>query len=140
MPRSRTIGGGIPKNLQAARSSAGSLPALIPARDADQQAAFVAARILEIAGRRDTVAGDGGPYRAHYHALELQLELTRRGIPYEVRSGVRFFEQAHIKDLVAYLRLLVNPRDEPGVEAGAEADSKGRAGDSEPDLGAAGRG
>jgi len=51
-------------------------------------------------------------YRSHFHALELQLELTRRGIPYEVRSGVRFFEQAHIKDVTAYLRLIVNPRDE----------------------------
>jgi DNA helicase-2/ATP-dependent DNA helicase PcrA len=51
-------------------------------------------------------------YRSHFHALELQLELTRRGVPYEVRSGVRFFEQAHIKDVTAYLRLIVNPRDE----------------------------
>jgi DNA helicase-2/ATP-dependent DNA helicase PcrA len=51
-------------------------------------------------------------YRSHYHSLELQLELTRRGIPYRVRSGVRFFEQAHIKDVVAYLRVIVNPRDE----------------------------
>jgi DNA helicase-2/ATP-dependent DNA helicase PcrA len=51
-------------------------------------------------------------YRSHFHALELQLELVRRGIPYEVRSGVRFFEQAHVKDVTSYLRLLVNPRDE----------------------------
>jgi DNA helicase-2/ATP-dependent DNA helicase PcrA len=51
-------------------------------------------------------------YRSHYHSLELQLELTRRGIPYRVRSGMRFFEQAHIKDVVAYLRLVANPRDE----------------------------
>jgi DNA helicase-2/ATP-dependent DNA helicase PcrA len=51
-------------------------------------------------------------YRSHWHALELQLELVRRDIPYVVRSGVRFFEQAHIKDVVAYLRLVVNPRDE----------------------------
>jgi len=51
-------------------------------------------------------------YRSHFHALELQLELTRRGIPYDVRSGMRFFEQAHIKDVTAYLRLLINPRDE----------------------------
>ncbi len=51
-------------------------------------------------------------YRSHYHSLELQLELTRRGIPYRVRSGVRFFEQAHIKDVVSYLRLVTNPRDE----------------------------
>src|SRR5438270_7089879 len=51
-------------------------------------------------------------YRSHYHSLELQLELTRRGIPYVVRSGVRFFEQAHIKDVVAYLRIAANPYDE----------------------------
>ncbi|HEY2846797.1 MAG TPA: ATP-dependent helicase, partial [Pyrinomonadaceae bacterium] len=44
--------------------------------------------------------------------IELQLELTRRGIPYRVQSGVRFFEQAHIKDVVSYLRVIVNPRDE----------------------------
>ena len=51
-------------------------------------------------------------YRSHYHCLELQLEFTRRNIPYRVQSGVRFFEQAHIKDVVSYLRIIVNPRDE----------------------------
>jgi DNA helicase-2/ATP-dependent DNA helicase PcrA len=51
-------------------------------------------------------------YRSHYHSLELQLELTRRNIPYRVQSGVRFFEQAHIKDVISYLRIIVNPRDE----------------------------
>ena len=51
-------------------------------------------------------------YRSHYHSIELQLELSRRGIPYRVQSGVRFFEQAHIKDVVSYLRVIVNPHDE----------------------------
>src|SRR6185295_18728354 len=51
-------------------------------------------------------------YRAHYHAIELQLELSRRGIPYQITSGIRFFEQAHIKDVVSFLRLVANPRDE----------------------------
>jgi DNA helicase-2/ATP-dependent DNA helicase PcrA len=51
-------------------------------------------------------------YRAHYHSMELQMELTRRGIPYEVRSGIKFFEQAHIKDVTGYLKVMVNPRDE----------------------------
>jgi DNA helicase-2/ATP-dependent DNA helicase PcrA len=51
-------------------------------------------------------------YRAHYHAIELQLELSRRGIPYQITSGIRFFEQAHIKDVTALLRLVANPRDE----------------------------
>ena len=37
----------------------------------------------------------------------------QRGIPYTVRSGLRFFEQAHIKDVLAYFRIVVNPRDEP---------------------------
>ena len=51
-------------------------------------------------------------YRAHYQALELQIELTRRGIPYEIRSGTRFFEQRHVKDVLAFLRIVVNPKDE----------------------------
>ena len=40
------------------------------------------------------------------------MESTRRDIPFEIRSGLRFFEQAHIKDVVAYLRVMVNPGDE----------------------------
>ena len=70
-------------------------------------------------------------YRSHFHALELQLELTRRKIPFSITSGIRFFEQAHIKDATAYLKLVANPRDEisfkrlvqllPGIAAkGAE--------------------
>ena len=51
-------------------------------------------------------------YRSHFHALELQMELTRRNIPFSITSGIRFFEQAHIKDVVAYLKLATNPRDE----------------------------
>ena len=44
--------------------------------------------------------------------IELQLELSRRGIPYQITSGIRFFEQAHIKDVTAFLRFVANPRDE----------------------------
>jgi DNA helicase-2/ATP-dependent DNA helicase PcrA len=51
-------------------------------------------------------------YRSHFHALELQLELTRRNIPFTITSGIRFFEQAHIKDVAAYLKLAINPQDE----------------------------
>jgi len=51
-------------------------------------------------------------YRAHFHAVELQLELSRRGIPYVITSGVRFFEQAHIKDVASFVRLIANPHDE----------------------------
>ncbi len=101
-----------PKHLQPVRQSRNVLPALIPARDADQQAAFVASRILELRDEGVPLDEIAVLYRSHFHSLELQLELTRRGIPYDVRSGVRFFEQAHIKDVTSYLRLVVNPRDE----------------------------
>jgi len=101
-----------PKTLRAARASLGLPPALVPCRDADQQAAFVASRILELRDEGLALNETAVLYRSHYHSLELQLELTRRGIPYRVRSGVRFFEQAHIKDVVSYLRLTANPRDE----------------------------
>jgi len=51
-------------------------------------------------------------FRARYQAAELELELSRRQIPYILRGGVRFFEQAHIKDVLSYLKILDNPRDE----------------------------
>jgi len=101
-----------PKHLRSARQSTGQMPALIPARDVDQQAAFVASRVLELRDEGVSLDEMAVLYRSHYHSMELQLELTRRGIPYVVRSGVRFFEQAHIKDITAYLRLVTNPDDE----------------------------
>ncbi len=52
-------------------------------------------------------------YRNHHDSILLQAELVARAVPYTVRSGLRFFEQAHIKDVLAYCRILVNPRDEP---------------------------
>jgi len=51
-------------------------------------------------------------YRNHHDSILLQGELLARGIPYTVRSGLRFFEQAHIKDVLAHLRVVLNPRDE----------------------------
>ncbi|MCA1850786.1 MAG: ATP-dependent helicase, partial [Acidobacteria bacterium] len=101
-----------PKTLRPARESRGLPPALVPCRDADQQAAFIAARILELRDEGVPLEEIAVLYRSHYHSLELQLELTRRGVPYRVRSGVRFFEQAHIKDVISYLRVITNPRDE----------------------------
>lgn len=101
-----------PKNLQAMKPSRNLPPALIPARDAEQQSAFIASRVLELRDEGVSLGDMAVLYRSHFHAMELQLELTRRGIPYDVRSGVRFFEQAHIKDVTSYLRLIVNPRDE----------------------------
>jgi len=99
------------KHLRTTRGP-GTLPALIPARDVLQQADFVAQRILELQDEGTPLSEMAVLYRAHYHSMELQMELTRRGIPFEIRSGLRFFEQRHIKDVTAFLRLVSSPADE----------------------------
>ncbi len=101
-----------PKTLEAVKKSKDWKPALVPCSDVEQQSAFVASRILELRDEGTSLEEIGVLYRSHYHSIELQLELTRRNIPYRVQSGVRFFEQAHIKDVISYLRIIVNPRDE----------------------------
>lgn len=99
------------KRLVAVRGS-GPLPVVVACADARQQAAFVAHRVLELRDEGTALSETAVLYRAHRHAAELEVELKRRNIPYVVRSGVRFFEQAHIKDVLAWLRILHNPRDE----------------------------
>ena len=99
------------KTLVAQRPR-GSLPVVLPVNDMYQEAAFVAERILQLRDDGVALAEMAVLYRAHAHSSILQAELIKRNIPYEVRSGVRFFEQAHIKDVVAFLKVLDNPCDE----------------------------
>ena len=100
------------KNLQPTRESKAMKPALVALNDGAEQAQFVAQRILELRDENVDLNEIAVLYRAHYHAIELQLELSRRGIPYQITSGIRFFEQAHIKDVTSFIRFVANPRDE----------------------------
>jgi DNA helicase-2/ATP-dependent DNA helicase PcrA len=100
------------KHLSATRESKTLRPALVALNDSSEQARFVAQRILELRDENIDLNDIAVLYRAHYHALELQLELSRRGIPYQITSGIRFFEQAHIKDVTSFIRFVANPRDE----------------------------
>jgi DNA helicase-2/ATP-dependent DNA helicase PcrA len=87
-------------------------PALVALNDGSEQAQFVAQRVLELRDEGVELNEIAVLYRAHYHAVELQLEFSRRGIPYQITSGIRFFEQAHIKDVASFIRFVANPRDE----------------------------
>jgi DNA helicase-2/ATP-dependent DNA helicase PcrA len=100
------------KHLSATRESKTLKPALVALNDGAEQAQFVAQRILELRDENIDLNDIAVLYRAHYHALELQLELSRRGIPYQITSGIRFFEQAHIKDVTSFIRFVANSRDE----------------------------
>jgi len=99
------------KELAASRGS-GEKPVVAVCSAADEQAVFVAQRALELREEGIELNDMAVLYRSHFHALEMQLELTRRNIPFSITSGIRFFEQAHIKDVTSYLKWLANPRDE----------------------------
>ncbi|BCX49079.1 DNA or RNA helicase superfamily I [Haloferula helveola] len=100
------------KDLRSARDQLGVKPALVPLEDPSVQARFVAQRLLELRDEGVPLEEMAVIYRAHFQSLELQMELTSAGIPFAITSGLRFFEQAHIKDVAAFLRFATNRRDE----------------------------
>ena len=99
------------KDLWSSRTSE-QKPYLVTCKDEDQQDEFVIRKVLEhyeqgIPLRRQAVL-----FRAAHLSDSLEVELTRRKIPYHKYGGLRFLEASHVKDLVAYLRITENPRDE----------------------------
>ncbi|MDD4203165.1 MAG: ATP-dependent helicase [Candidatus Omnitrophica bacterium] len=99
------------KQLHTVKST-GNRPALIELTDPHSQAAFIAQRTLELQDKGIPLKDISVLFRAHYQSAELQMELLKRNIPYIIRGGVRFFEQAHIKDVLSYLKILINPYEE----------------------------
>ncbi len=99
------------KQLKTPQAS-GDKPYLIPARDQQQQAAVICQRVLELRQKGLTLDDIAVLFRSAYQIIELELQLGRAGIPYLVRGGLRFFEQMHIKDVLAHLKVLQNPMDE----------------------------
>jgi len=100
------------KNLSAIKAK-GQTPALAALTDNYQQAEFVCQRVLDL--RRENGYGLNQIavlFRSHFQCLELEMELNKRSIPYQMRGGMRFFEQAHLKDVLAYMKILANMKDE----------------------------
>lgn len=108
--RAQPTGLGFSKELRAVNSS-GEKPYFVPIMDTRGQAQFILQRIEGLVDEGHTLSDIAILYRAHYQAMDLQMELSRRNIDYQITSGVRFFEQAHIKDFTAQLRFASNPAD-----------------------------
>jgi DNA helicase II / ATP-dependent DNA helicase PcrA len=100
------------KTLRAHRNGFEIKPGLVALFDNNEQASFVAQRILDLNGEGVDLNTIAVLYRAHFQSLEVQLALTRAGIPFAITSGLRFFEQAHIKDVAAFMKFAVNSTDE----------------------------
>ncbi len=98
------------KNLWSDRAST-ERPILVSVRDEIEQANFVATRILE--NREDGIAlkSQAVLFRAAHHSGPLEVELTRRNIPFVKFGGLKFLDSAHVKDVLAALRFVENPRD-----------------------------
>jgi DNA helicase-2/ATP-dependent DNA helicase PcrA len=108
--RAQPAGLGFNKKLRAVNPSR-EKPYFVPLMDARGQAQFILQRIEGLAEEGRDLSDIAILYRAHYQAMDLQMELTRRNIDYQITSGVRFFEQAHIKDFTSQLRFASNPAD-----------------------------
>ncbi|MEO8575995.1 MAG: ATP-dependent helicase [Gemmatimonadales bacterium] len=99
------------KNLWTERMP-GESPWLVAAQDEQQQTQFVVDRILELHEEGIPLREIAVLFRAGYMSADLEIELTNRKIPFEKWGGLKFLEAAHVKDVLAFLRILENPRDE----------------------------
>lgn len=100
-----------PKELRAVRKSS-VRPVIIPASNSSEQAAFIVQRLSDLRDEGVSLNDCAVLYRSHFHAMELQMEFTRRQIPFVITSGIQFFEQAHVKDVAAFMKVAINPADE----------------------------
>jgi DNA helicase-2/ATP-dependent DNA helicase PcrA len=99
------------KNLYTKRTG-GEKPWLVTAHDEAAQTRFVVDRILELHEEGTPLHEMAVLFRAGYMSADLEIELTARKIPFEKWGGIKFLEAAHVKDVLAFLRILENPRDE----------------------------
>ncbi|MCX5715433.1 MAG: ATP-dependent helicase [Candidatus Omnitrophica bacterium] len=101
------------KTLTGIRNDINAKPPFLTAlNDIYAQALFVTQKVSELNRGGIPLHEIAVLYRAHYQSAELELQLIKQGVPYVIRGGVRFFEQAHVKDILSYLKIVQNPRDE----------------------------
>ncbi|MEI6211123.1 MAG: ATP-dependent helicase [bacterium] len=98
------------KTLRATRPSRVK-PRVLFLRDGDEQAKALVRLVQRHLEDGFSLGQMAVLYRAHFHSIELQMELSRAGIPYTITSGVGVFEQAHVKDVLSFLRVCCQPND-----------------------------
>ena len=93
------------------RKSIGTRPKLVQAGSEQMQSQFVCQKILELREEGVPLWDIAVLFRSSFHSFDLEIELTRHNIPFVKRGGFQFMETAHVKDLLAHLRILANPQD-----------------------------
>ncbi|MGE0824090.1 MAG: ATP-dependent helicase [Candidatus Binatia bacterium] len=98
------------KNLFTKREE-GVKPTLVEAESERYQSRFVAQKILELREQGVPLTEMAVLFRSSFHSFDLELELSRRNLPFIKRGGFKFIETTHIKDALAHLRIIANPQD-----------------------------
>jgi DNA helicase-2/ATP-dependent DNA helicase PcrA len=98
------------KNLWTDRTT-GERPRLVSVRDEADQARYIVERVLDNREGGMTLKSQAVLFRASHHSGPLEVELTRRNIPFVKFGGLKFLDAAHVKDILAILRFAQNPRD-----------------------------
>jgi DNA helicase-2/ATP-dependent DNA helicase PcrA len=93
------------------RRSGGSLPQLISTENENMQSRYVVQKILELREQGVPLEEIAVLFRSSFLSFDLEIELTKANIPFVKFGGFKFVETSHVKDVVAYLRVLENPRD-----------------------------
>ncbi len=93
------------------RKADGSRPALVQCLDEQTQSRFVCQRILELREEGVPLSEMAILFRSSFHSFDLELELQRHDLPFVKRGGFKFIETAHVKDVLAHLRVVANPQD-----------------------------
>ncbi len=93
------------------RRSGGSMPQLISTENENMQSRYVVQKILELREQGVPLEEIAVLFRSSFLSFDLEIELTKANIPFVKFGGFKFVETAHVKDVVAYLRVLENPRD-----------------------------
>ncbi len=89
----------------------GPLPALVEAAGENAQSRFIAQKILDLREEGIPLREMAILFRSSFHAFDLEIELSRRDLPFVKRGGFKFIETAHVKDMLAHLRVIANPMD-----------------------------
>ena len=89
----------------------GELPALVPAADGDMEARFVAEMVLRLREEGVSLSDVAVLFRSSHNAYDLEVELNQRNIPFVKYGGMKLNEAAHIKDVLAHLKVVENPQD-----------------------------
>lgn len=100
------------KCLVSVKKETGTAPQLLLFKNVYEEAEWIANKVIELREEGINLNHQGILFRSSYISIPLQAELSKRNVPYKMFGGLKFYETAHIKDILSYFKVLVNFKDE----------------------------